>query len=456
MESAKCAPHTFVEGSTMQTLLTSSPAADTPAPGEKTPEVASIGLLRRLSLGHDRPFAVRLWTGDVWTSGNATAEFTLALKHPGALRAMLWPADKLGLGESYIFGDYDIEGDILAFTAWLGHILDRTERLGMYDRMSLLWDLGRLPDCKNPRDPGKAGRPTKGINTRDADRDAIEYTYDVPGEFYELFLDRNLQYTCSYFADANEDIETSQRRKLDYVCRKLRLKSGERYVDFGCGWGGLLIHAAKHYGVEAVGVTLSGEQAAWAKRAIAEAGLSDRISIVLSDYRDFSDAKGFDKASSVGMSEHIGVKNLPVFLGKIHSCLRPGGAYLHHCIMLRPDTPYPPWTNFSCKYVFPNGELQTIVQTVAAAAGVGFDVRDVENLREHYVLTLQNWVRKLEANCDKAVAMVGEVSYRIFRIYMATGTMAFASGVYALNQCLLAKPDNGCTGMPLTRAEWYR
>jgi cyclopropane-fatty-acyl-phospholipid synthase len=248
----------------------------------------------------------------------------------------------------------------------------------------------------------------------------------------------------------------AQERKLDYVCRKLRLKPGERYVDFGCGWGGLVIHAAKHYGVYATGVTLAGEQARWAQRAIDEAGVSDRVKIVLSDYRDFRAPGEFDKASSVGMAEHIGRKNLPLFLGKVFECLRPGGAYLHHSINLRPHTPYPRWTAFVRKYVFPNGELHSTQLLQDAAARAGFEVRDLENFRESYILTLTHWVKRLEANHDAVVALVGEASYRVFRIYMAGAILGFKSGVYSLNQCLLAKPDDGCAHMPLSRADWYQ
>jgi len=227
-------------------------------------------------------------------------------------------------------------------------------------------------------------------------------------------------------------------------------------VDVGCGWGSLLLHAAKHYGVEAVGVTLAREQARWVERAVGEAGLTDRVKVVISDYRDFNDPAGFDKAASISMAEHVGVKNLPVYMGSVFRNLRPGGVYMHHTITLRPNTPYPVWTPFSLKYVFPNGELQTIVQVLAAAAEAGFEVRDVENLREHYTITLGHWVKRLEANRDKAIALIGEVSYRIFRLYIAAATMSFKDGVTALDQCLLLKPlAGGRSGLPLTRNDWY-
>src|SRR4051812_1140653 len=420
------------------------------------PASTTRDIFAALSAGYPGSFAVRLWDGSTWQGGSGLAAFTFVLKHPGAVRAMFWPFSKVGFGESYIFDDFDVEGDVFALTGWLRHLVARQDRTRLWDKVRLLRGLLKLPNQKNPRDRSKAGRPTEGDHRIAREREAIWYTYDLPGEFYRLFLDRNMQYTCGYFARADEDLDAAQERKLDYICRKLRLKPGERFIDFGCGWGNLIAFAAKQYGVEAVGVTLSGEQAKWAERNIAEAGVDGRAKVVLCDYREFSDPVPFDKASSVGMGEHIGNANLRVFFAKIAGCLRPGGAYLHHSITLRPNTPYPRWTPFARKYVFPNGELQTILHVLTSAAGAGFEIRDVESLREHYVLTLENWVRRLEANRVKVLELADEVSYRIFRIYMAGATMGFRSGVYNLNQCLLVKPyPDGSSGLPLTRAAWY-
>lgn len=428
----------------------------TTAAGTDTAQQTATRVLAGLTQGYSGNFTVRFWTGDNWEPNQGPSGFTLILKHPGALRSMFWPFDRVGLGESYIFDDFDIDGDIFAFTSWLRHIVQLAERRGLFDKLKLLRGLMKLPNQKNPRDVSKAGRPTEGDHSQSKDKEAISYTYDLPGEFYRLFLDKNLQYTCGYFASPDEDQDPAQERKLHYICKKLRLKPGDRYVDFGCGWGGLVIHAAKHYGVQATGVTLAGEQARWAERAIDEAGVRDRVKIVLSDYRDFKDPVGFDKASSVGMGEHIGVKNLPVFFGKVFENLKPGGVYLHHSITLRPNTPYPRWTAFARKYVFPNGELQTILRVQESAALAGFEIRDVENLREHYVYTLENWVRKLERNREDVLKLVGEVSYRIFRLYMAGATLGFKHGTYGLNQVLVSKPlAHGISGLPLTRATWY-
>jgi len=411
-------------------------------------------ILDALSQTYPGSVSVRFWDGSMWHH-HSEAPFTVVLKHNGSLRQMFWPFSRLSFGESYIFDDCDIEGDIFAFTDWLRYIVKESENLGVMAKLKLMKLLLKLPKQMNPRDLTKAGTPTDGDHSMARDKEAICYTYDLSAEFYKLFLDKNLQYTCGYCASETEDQDIAQERKMDLICRKLRLKGGEKYVDFGCGWGGLVIHAAKHYGVHATGVTLSKEQAKCAEAAIAENGLQDRVEIRLCDYREFNAPNEFDKASSVGMGEHIGNRNLPVFFEQIRNCLKPKGAYLHHSITLRPNTPYPRWTPFVRKYVFPNGELQTILHVLNSAAEVGFEIRDVEAMREQYVLTLEAWVRKLEANRDAVLKITDDVTYRIFRLYMAGATMGFRSGVYNLNQCLLIKPDGDASGVPLMRNDMY-
>ena len=418
--------------------------------------LSTIRVLTALTQDYAANFTVRFWNGETWQPNSGDSGFTLALKHEGSLRAMFWPFDNLSVSESFIFDDYDLEGDIFGFVAWLRHLLKLMENRSFAGKLKLLWLLMKLPNRKNARDASKAGRPTGGDHSKDKDREAISYTYDLPGEFYRLFLDKNFQYTCGTFAYPDEDQDVAQERKLHYICKKLRMKAGQRYVDYGCGWGYLIVHAAKHYGVHATGVTLSGGQAEWAKKLVADSGLADRIKIVISDYRDFKDPQGFDCASSIGMGEHIGVKNLPVFFGKVYENLKPGGVYLHHSITLKPFIPYPRWTAFARKYVFPNGELQTILRVQESAALAGFELRDMENLRENYVHTLEAWVKKLEKNKDEVVKLVGDVTYRIFRIYMAGATLGFKYGNYGLNQVLCVKSDDGLSGLPLSRADWYQ
>ncbi|HKB02992.1 MAG TPA: class I SAM-dependent methyltransferase, partial [Gemmataceae bacterium] len=283
--------------------MTPDPAAD-----------ITRSILAALADGFASNFTVRLWDGSVWQPGTGPAPFTVVLKHPGALRAMFWPFSKVGLGESYIFDDFDVEGDIFAFTGFLRHLVGQMDQRRLWDGFRLLRGLLKLPNRKNPRLTAPAGRPRTAGQGIESDRRGISLHYDRPSEFYGLFLGPTMQYTCSYFHDANEDLDDSQRRKMDYICRKLRLRPGQRLLDMGCGWGGLLRHAVEHFGVTGVGVTLSGEQSKWAERANREAGLADRIRIEYCDYREMAFDAEFDAVSSVGMTEEVGRANLPGYV----------------------------------------------------------------------------------------------------------------------------------------------
>lgn len=412
-------------------------------------------ILASLSRGYSDNFAVRLWTGETACIGAGPPAFTLLLQHAGSLRAAFWPADSLAIGESYLFDDYDVAGDMIAFAGWLGNIFEQTKHRSTWDKVRLVWDLASLPNQKHPRDPSRLRPPTVGEHQPAREREASEYSYNLPCDYYALFLDSAMQYTCAYFESPHVPLEAAQIAKMDHLCRKLRLKPGERLLDIGCGWGGLALHAAQHYGVKVVGITLAPEQVAWANRSIAAAGLADRVQVRLCDYRDFRDLAGFDKAVSVGMGEAVRPENLIGYMAGVHDCLRPGGTFLYHATTLRAHTPYPIWTEFADKYVFPNGRLHTLVDGLRTAAAAGFEVRDVENLREHYLLTLGHWVKRLEARRDEAIRLTDELTYRIYRLYIAAATIGFASGVYELMQALFVKPDSGRSGLPLTRRDWY-
>jgi cyclopropane-fatty-acyl-phospholipid synthase len=277
----------------------------------------------------------------------------------------------------------------------------------------------------------------------------------LPGEFYALWLDERMVYSCAYFAAPEEDLDNAQERKLDYICRKLRLRPGERLLDIGCGWGGLIIHAAHRYGVRALGITLSEPQAEMANERIRRAGLAESCRVEVRDYWEIEDRHGYDKLVSVGMFEHVGEARLPEYFLRAHRLLRPGGVFLNHGISTNPITPVRRGPTFVSRYVFPDGELVPIATTLGAAEGRGFEVRDMESLREHYALTLGHWVRRLEARSDEARRITDETTYRVWRLYMSGSAHGFRTRRLNIYQTLLSKTELGESGLPLTRADWY-
>lgn len=402
---------------------------------------------------HPRNFAVRLWDGSEWKEEEGQPRrFTLVLNRPGALRAMFWAPSELSLGEAYLFGDFDIEGDIGSAFELADYLLRRPgpgKTLRYARRMLAL----PTPSRKGHRRP--SDRLLGARHSPERDRQAVTSHYDVSGEFYSLWLDARMVYSCGYFASSEEELDAAQERKLDYLCRKLRLQKGERLLDIGCGWGGLVLHAALRYGVEAVGVTLSGPQAEHGTLRIREAGVENRCRIVVRDYRKLDGFGPFDKLVSVGMFEHVGKSKLPDYFRRAFRLLRPGGSFLNHGIACNPAFPRIPGPSFSDHYVFPDGDLVPLGVSVAAAESAGFEVRDVESLREHYALTLRHWVGRLETRKEEAVRAAGEKAYRLWRLYMAGAAHRFDAGRYSVHQVLLVKPDRGKSGMPLTRAGWY-
>jgi cyclopropane-fatty-acyl-phospholipid synthase len=406
---------------------------------------------------YPRDFAVRLWDGTVWDAepGQA-ARFTLVLKHPGALRRMFWPPGEISLSEAYIYDDFDIEGEIEAVFPLADDLLTRhrsfTERLRQARRVLSLPADGR---DGRPRAGRRAARLQGSRHSKTRDRRAVTYHYDVPGEFYALWLDERMVYSCAYFATPDEELDAAQERKLDYICRKLRLRRGERLLDIGCGWGGLVVHAARRYGVSALGITLSEPQAELANGRIQRAGLEDRCRVEVRDYREIEEWRAYDKLVSVGMFEHVGEARLPDYFSRAYRLLRPGGVFLNHGVSRNPNTPVRRGPTFINRYVFPDGELVPIGTTIGAAEGSGFEVRDVESLREHYALTLRHWVRRLEDSADEARRIVDETTYRVWRLYMSGSAHGFQTGRINVYQALLLRPDRGESGLPLTRADWY-
>jgi len=417
----------------------------------------SLDILQLLLGGYQpRDFSVRLWDGSQWPAEIESPQFTLVLKHPGALRRMFQsPNSDLSLGEAYIYDDFDIEGNIEALFAVTDYLMHR--EWNTTTKLRLGWLLHRLPNKMRPRPAGRRAATLKGKpHSIERDKQAIAYHYDVSNDFYALWLDRQLVYSCAYFKDAEDSLDTAQEQKLDYICRKLRLRPSEKLLDIGCGWGGLVMHAARHYGVEAVGISLSQNQVELANQRIREAGLSDRCRVEMCDYREMKTFAAFDKLVSVGMFEHVGEALLPVYFQQAWKLLRPGGVFLNHGIA-QPAIPSPPvGSEFFKRYVFPDGELAPISTTLRQAELAGFEVRDVESLREHYLLTLRQWVKWLETQRQEACDLVGEPTYRTWRLFMSASAYYFKVGWVNVYQSLLVKPDRGQSGLPLTRADWYQ
>ncbi|MDQ3859108.1 MAG: cyclopropane-fatty-acyl-phospholipid synthase family protein [Actinomycetota bacterium] len=417
---------------------------------------ATRGLLEDLFGGHERRyFAVRLWDGSTWGSdAGGDPRFTLVLRHPGALRSMLVPPGELSLGEAYLNDDFDVEGDLEAVFPLVDHLLG-DGGLGGAERLRLGRRLLTLPAVSRTAARARATRLHGRKHSRERDREAVTYHYDRSNEFFALFLDRRMVYSCAYFLAPDVDLDAAQEAKLDLICRKLRLRPGERLLDIGCGWGGLVVHAAERYGVEAVGVTVSERQAVLARERIAHAGLEARCRVEVADYRDLETSETYDKLASVGMFEHVGERLLPEYFARAWRALRPGGVFLNHGIARSAEGRRRRGPSFNQRYVFPDGELLPVSTTLAAAEAAGFEVRDVENLREHYALTLRHWRRRLETRRSDAVRAADEVTYRVWRLFLAGSAHAFETGRLGVHQALLAKPNQGASGLPLTRADWY-
>lgn len=419
-----------------------------------------------------REFAVRFWTGDEDVPAGVAPRFTLVLRDPGSLRRMLRPPVELHLAEAYLRDDIDIEGDVEAAAALADPV---RARLGSPRAMvALIRAIRALPDPRGGLDAAVAERHprTRGarwVRRHSAQRDAVAVRahYNAGNEFYALWLDPLMVYSCAYFAPGVETLAGAQLAKLDLICRKLRLRPGQRLLDVGCGWGGLIVYAAERYGVEAVGITLSERQAELARERIAAAGLARRARVEVLDYRSLPGDERFDRVVSVGMVEHVGLARLSEYFERLYELTAPGGLFMNHGIVAAPVARRS-WAHrqiarrvwgegeFIDRYVFPDGELVPLGAMVGAAERAGFQTVDVESLRPHYARTLRHWVSRLEGGHDEAAALVGEPTYRVWRLYMAASAHGFASGRLNLAQVLLARRRaDGTIDAPPTREDIY-
>ncbi|MFJ2779054.1 class I SAM-dependent methyltransferase [Kitasatospora sp. NPDC087315] len=417
-------------------------------------------------LGIPVPLRVQAWDGSVAGPPGAP---TVVLRGRRALRRLLWQPGELGLARAYVSGDLELApgADLYEVLAAVALFAERPEirrlRLGPADVLgpkgrrvlAALLRAGALGP--RPVPPPEEARAVQGrLHSRSRDRAAISHHYDVGNDFYALVLGPSMVYSCAYWVPAAKSLEAAQEAKLDLICRKLGLRPGMRLLDVGCGWGSLLLHAAEHYGVTAVGVSISTEQVALARRRIEEAGLSGRVEVRLQDYREIQDGP-FDAISSVGMAEHVGAEQYRVYAEGLHGLLVPGGRLLNHQIARRPDHPGEPHRTspFIDRYVFPDGELSPVGSTVARLEEAGFEVRDVESLREHYGLTLREWVANLEARWTEAVGLAGRGRARVWRLYMAASALAFEQNRIGVNQILAVRTGpEGEARFPATREEW--
>ncbi|MFJ9927408.1 MULTISPECIES: SAM-dependent methyltransferase [Streptomyces] len=423
-----------------------------------------LNSLAEQMLGAPLPVRLRAWDG---SQAGPPGAPTLVVRNRRALRRILFKPGELGLARAWVAGDLDIEGDLytaldgMAALIWergedgrtlLQAVRDPAARAAARELVKLAGP--PIP----PAPPREEVRRRRHLHTRGSDKRAISHHYDVGNDFYELVLGPSMVYSCAYWESFGKDatLEDAQRDKLELVCRKLGLKEGQRLLDVGCGWGSMALHAAREHGVSVVGVTLSQEQAAYARKRVADEGLTDRVEIRVQDYRDVTDGP-FDAISSIGMAEHVGAERYLEYARRLYDLLTPGGRLLNHQIARRPQRDESAYNvdEFIDAYVFPDGELAPIGTTVTQLERAGFEVRDVHALREHYARTLRQWVANLEADWDRAVRLTSPGRARVWRLYMAASALAFEHNRIGVNQVLAVRtPESGASGLPPRTRTW--
>ncbi len=421
---------------------------------------------------YERNYDIRLWDGTIQHGGaDPRADFSLHVRRRGGLRRMLLPPSELSIVEAFISNDIDIEGNVESAMGLGDAIGKRIQSIRGITRLAALIFALPSDDDSPPVDESRYERSLRLLTprARKSTESEIRFHYDVGNDFYALWLDPSMLYTCAYYRKESDDLATAQRNKLDYICRKLRLQPGDRLLDIGCGWGGLVMHAAQNYGVHAAGITLSAAQTIFAQKRIAEEGLRDSCKVQMTDFRDLPINARFDKISSVGVTEHVPENQQPDYFARVFRVLEPGGLFLNHCevsvraarrtnsIVERIGRWLWKRDQFIDKYVFPDAKLVPLASIVRSAESVGFEVRDIESLREHYMMTLRAWLRGLERRRADAIKLVGERTYRVWKLYMSAGAYGFRTGGINIVQTLLSKPTpEGRAGVPPTREDLYQ
>jgi len=411
----------------------------------------TIGDLVADVLGTDLPVAIEAYDGS--RVGPVDAPARIVIRSPDALGRIVRAPGELGFGRAYVAGDLDVEGDIFAVLALRDHLPDvRLSRQQWADAARLAGPHALKRLSPPPEEARLHGRR----HSKERDAQAIAHHYDVSNDFYRHVLGPSMTYSCAVWTDPAITLEEAQANKHELICRKLDLQPGMRLLDIGCGWGGMLLHAAEHHGVHAVGITVSRRQAELAEKRAAEAGLAGRVEVRLQDYRDVADGP-FDAISSIGMFEHVGAAQLAVYFDRCFALLRPGGRFLNHAISrpaqsgmaMRAGRARFARRGFIDRYVFPDGELHEVGAVTSAIQQAGFEARHMESIREHYALTLRHWVANLEEHWDACVAESTAGRARVWRLYMAACALQFETNGVQVHQVLAAKPDGGDAGFPL-------
>jgi cyclopropane-fatty-acyl-phospholipid synthase len=411
----------------------------------------SVGSFITSLFGSSLPIRLRAFDGsDV---GPRDAATTVTVRSHQALIRMVTAPGELGIARAYVSGDIAIDGDIY-------DVLELRQSLPVVkftpsQIRELVQLVGPSKIRRIPPPPEEHRRRRTRLHTRGRDSDAISHHYDVSNDFYRMVLGPSLTYSCAVFEESTDTLETAQANKYELICKKLGLRPGMRLLDIGCGWGGMVLHAAEHHGVEAVGVTISQNQVDLAKKRVAESGLANRIDIRLQDYRDVDD-RPFDAISSIGMFEHVGLARLGNYFDQVSRLLVSGGRVVNHAISRTGPAQRERLhrAGFLDRYVFPDGELHEVGSVISALQDRGLEVRHMENLREHYALTLRRWVANLEANWDDAVAETSEGRAKVWRLYMAGSAVLFEDNRIHVDQVLAVKtPESGRSSIPL-RPEW--
>ena len=410
--------------------------------------------------GGTPPVPIEFWDGS--SVGDAHGPGRIVIRRSDALRRIVWSPDELGIARAFVAGDIDLIGSVAETLRSLQNALPTDARIAAAALPKVLAGGRAVGAFGRPLAPPPEEFVPRGIrHSLRRDKSTIGHHYDVGNDFYTLVLGPAMTYSCARFVTSTTSLEAAQAAKHDLVCRKLGLQhpataaNGERprLLDVGCGWGSMAIHAAATYGVDVVGVTISEEQAALARQRVSDAGLADRVEIRVQDYREVPDGP-FDAISSIGMAEHVGKKNMDRYFEQLYELVRPGGRVLNHAIASVGGSTMG-GRHFMHRYVFPDGELLDLGDTVLSLEGAGFEVRDVENLREHYATTLRHWVGNLEDHWDEAVALVGEGRCRVWQLYMSASVNGFDDAGVQLYQTLgVRNHDGGRSDMPPTRAAW--